>query len=147
MRAKQKLLSILLILLAVQAHAVDARLMINWQAPTENVDGTPLTDLAGYKIYWKLSAITPYSQSVTIGDSFANTHNLDLLALESGTRVWVVMTAYDLQLPVNESGYSNEIIFGPFLEADETSPRPPAVSGEAAILNCPVGMVCQIGNL
>jgi hypothetical protein len=25
---------------------------LTWEAPTENVDGTPLTDLAGYKIYW-----------------------------------------------------------------------------------------------
>lgn len=25
---------------------------LNWQAPTENTDGTPLTDLAGYRIYY-----------------------------------------------------------------------------------------------
>ncbi|MDZ7670049.1 MAG: hypothetical protein U5Q16_11745 [Gammaproteobacteria bacterium] len=26
--------------------------MIRWQAPTQNEDGTPLNDLAGYVIYW-----------------------------------------------------------------------------------------------
>ncbi len=29
-----------------------AAVTLNWQAPTENTDGTPLTDLAGYRIYY-----------------------------------------------------------------------------------------------
>ncbi len=34
-----------------------ASLNVSWQAPTTNVDGTPLTDLAGYRIY--VSTSTP----------------------------------------------------------------------------------------
>jgi hypothetical protein len=30
----------------------DATATLTWAAPTTNVDGTPLTDLAGYKIYY-----------------------------------------------------------------------------------------------
>jgi ABC-type glycerol-3-phosphate transport system substrate-binding protein len=28
---------------------------LTWDAPTTNVDGTPLTDLAGYKVYYGTS--------------------------------------------------------------------------------------------
>jgi len=38
-------------------HMEAASLTVSWQAPTTNVDGTPLTDLAGYRIY--VSTSTP----------------------------------------------------------------------------------------
>jgi len=38
---------------------------LSWTAPTENVDGSPLTDLAGYKIYWGTQP-GDYPNSVTI---------------------------------------------------------------------------------
>ena len=33
-----------------------AAVTLNWQAPTENTDGTPLTDLAGYRIYYGVNS-------------------------------------------------------------------------------------------
>jgi hypothetical protein len=38
---------------------------LSWQPPTQNTDGTPLTDLAGFKIYW---GTTPgeYPHSLTV---------------------------------------------------------------------------------
>ena len=49
---------------AVQAVATGSA-TLSWQPPTTNTDGTPLTNLAGYKIYW---GTTPgnYSSSATI---------------------------------------------------------------------------------
>jgi hypothetical protein len=38
---------------------------LNWQPPTENTDGTPLTNLAGYDIHYG-TAPGSYSQTVTI---------------------------------------------------------------------------------
>src|SRR5690606_32266329 len=38
---------------------------LSWEAPTENEDGSPLTDLAGYKIYWGTQP-DEYTNSVTI---------------------------------------------------------------------------------
>lgn len=32
------------------AHA--AKILVSWTPPTQNTDGTPLTDLAGYRIEW-----------------------------------------------------------------------------------------------
>ena len=43
----------LLILWAIPAYAVDA--LVTWDAPTTNADGTPLTDLDGYRLSWGLA--------------------------------------------------------------------------------------------
>ena len=52
---------------------------LNWTAPTQNEDGTTLTDLAGYKIYW---GTTPgdYPNSVTINDKNTTTYVVDNLS-------------------------------------------------------------------
>lgn len=38
---------------------------LSWQPPTQNTDGTPLTDLAGFKIYWG-TAPGEYPHSLTV---------------------------------------------------------------------------------
>ena len=38
---------------------------LSWLPPTRNADGTPLTDLAGYKVYWGTS-LGEYPNSVTL---------------------------------------------------------------------------------
>jgi len=40
--------------------------LLSWTPPTQNTDGSPLTDLDGYKIYWG-SAPGSYSNSTTVG--------------------------------------------------------------------------------
>ena len=37
-----------------------------WMPPTENEDGTPLLDLAGYKLYWGSTNDGSYPNSVTL---------------------------------------------------------------------------------
>lgn len=56
----------------------NSSLELSWQAPTENEDGSPLTDLAGYKLYW---GTTPgdYTNSVTIDNPGVLTYVLDNL--------------------------------------------------------------------
>ena len=51
---------------------------LNWSAPTQNEDGTDLTDLDGYKLYW---GTTPgsYPNSVTIDDETATSFVVDNL--------------------------------------------------------------------
>ncbi len=46
---------------------------LSWTAPTENDDGSPLTDLAGYKIYWGTSPGS-YPNSVTINNPGITTY-------------------------------------------------------------------------
>lgn len=74
---------------------------LTWSAPTTNTDGTPLTDLVGYKIYYGTSSGS-YSVSVDVGN--VTTYTVD--SLSSGTYYFVV-TAYDGY--ENESNYSNEV--------------------------------------
>ncbi|MEZ5550623.1 MAG: hypothetical protein R3E82_07035 [Pseudomonadales bacterium] len=83
--------------------SVTGSLALNWQAPTQNVDGSPLTDLAGYRIYYG-----QVSRNYT-GDSAVNNPSASsaTIALPSGT-YYVAMTALDAD--GNESAYSNEIV-------------------------------------
>ncbi|GBD96777.1 MAG TPA: hypothetical protein ENG83_07545 [Nitrospirae bacterium] len=74
---------------------------LSWDAPTTNSDGTPLTDLAGYKVYYGTSS-SNYTESVDIG----NTTGAVVDSLSPGTWCFAV-TAYDTS--GNESDYSNEV--------------------------------------
>jgi len=76
---------------------------LSWVAPEENVDGSALTDLAGYRIYYGTMSRS-YSDMVELGAPAATSHTL---TLASGD-YYVAMTALDGD--GNESGYSNEVI-------------------------------------
>lgn len=73
---------------------------LTWDASTTNADGTPLTDLAGYKVYFGNSSGS-YTVSVDIG----NLTGVIISNLEPGTWCFAV-TAYDTS--GNESEYSDE---------------------------------------
>lgn len=70
---------------------------LSWAAPTQNEDGTPLTDLAGYKLYWG-TTLGNYPNSVTIDNPGVTTYVVENLA--SGTYVFVA-TAF------NNSGFES----------------------------------------
>lgn len=75
---------------------------VRWAAPTENVDGTQLTDLDGFAVYWG-DRSRNYSTSVNLG-SGAREWTLDVAP---GT-YYLAVTAINSQN--EESGYSNEIV-------------------------------------
>jgi hypothetical protein len=75
---------------------------LSWDPPTTNEDGTPLTDLAGYKIYYGTSSGN-YSQSVDVGKVTTFTAG----NLTEGVTYYFAATAYDIS--ANESKYSNEV--------------------------------------
>jgi hypothetical protein len=72
-----------------------------WDAPTSNADGRPLTDLAGYKIYYGTASGT-YDHSIDVGKVTTYT----LTGLAQGQTYYIAVTAYDTSN--NQSGYSNE---------------------------------------
>ena len=74
---------------------------LTWDAPTINADGTALTGLAGYKIYYGTSTGS-YTTTVDAGNFTTYT----VPALSAGTYYFAV-TAYDTS--GNESNYSNEV--------------------------------------
>jgi hypothetical protein len=83
--------------------AVSATVTLEWQPPTENVDGTPLTNLAGYRIYYGTGS-RDYTEVVAIDSPTATSYSI---VLPSGT-YYFAMTARDAD--GNESGYSNEVV-------------------------------------
>ena len=91
-------------LVAVASVLVTAGgITISWQAPTENVDGSPLDDLATYRIYAGTES-QRYDQQFEVPDSGANSYFVPLTRGE----YHIAMTAVDVD--GNESGYSNEVI-------------------------------------
>lgn len=88
---------------AMISVSISDTVSLNWQAPTQNTDGTALTDLSGYRIYYGLRS-GAYTDSVLVGAAATTSHALQL---ESG-EYYFAMTALDAD--GNESGYSNEVI-------------------------------------
>jgi hypothetical protein len=76
---------------------------LSWQAPTENVDGSPLADLSGYRIYVGTTS-RQYTDEVPVNDPARTSQSLQLASGD----YYIAMTAIDGQ--GNESGYSNEIV-------------------------------------
>lgn len=76
-------------------------IILDWDAPTTNADGTALTDLVGYKIYYGIAS-GAYDHSIDVG----NVTTYTLTSLNKGQIYYAALTAYDTSS--NESGYSNE---------------------------------------
>lgn len=91
-------------LTAVSMATVSVReeMTVRWRAPTENTDGTPLTDLAAYRIYYGSSSRS-YSDFVEVRNPSATQHSF---MIPSGSYL-VAMTSLDSE--GNESRFSNEV--------------------------------------
>ncbi len=77
-----------------------------WAAPTTNTDGSLITNLTGYKIYYG-TVSGRYTASIDVG----NVTSLSVTTLSSSVPLpgsyYIAVTAYDTA--GNESVYSNEI--------------------------------------
>lgn len=77
---------------------------LSWSPPTQNTDGTPLTDLSAYRIYFGKSS-RQYNNEITINNSGITTYVVDNLSPD---------TYYFAATAVNSSGmessYSGEAV-------------------------------------
>ncbi len=78
---------------------------LSWTAPTTNADGSPLTDLAGYRIYWSLTSGTFIDADRHQLDTAVNILFTAMTGLTSPDNMYFTVTAFDSA--GNESGYSN----------------------------------------
>jgi hypothetical protein len=76
--------------------------LVRWQAPTRNEDGSNLTDLAGYWLYWGRNS-RDYTGRVRIWNASQTQYRPEQL---SSGDYFVAVTA--LNRDGEESGYSNE---------------------------------------
>lgn len=92
----------IVIVLCFATMAYGADVTLTWDAPTTNADGTPLTDLAGYKIYTSKAPGVYTEPAIDVGNVTTKT----LTNFCEGI-YYFVATAYDVD--GNESVYSNEV--------------------------------------
>jgi hypothetical protein len=90
-----------MLIIPITVENAFSAITLNWTAPTTNVDGTPLTDLAGYKVYYGTSS-GYYPNSIPLGKVTTYTFN----NLASGT-YYFVATAFNAAGV--ESVTSNEV--------------------------------------
>jgi hypothetical protein len=77
---------------------------LNWTPPTQNVDGSPITNLAGYKVMYG-SSPGQYSQALSV--PVATMTSVAIEALEAG-RTWY-FTVKAVNTSGVESDFSNEV--------------------------------------
>lgn len=108
----------LAVLVSFAAFGQTMDVTLSWTAPSTNTDGTPLTNLAGYKVYWGTTQGGPYPNSVTIQGT-PTTYVVEGQTLEQNQLYCFVVTA--LNSVQRESDRSNE--------ACATTPDIPDVPG------------------
>ena len=86
---------------------MDVEISINWTAPLRNTDGTIITDLAGFRVFYGTSS-RQYSSDFPIASATQTSTVFNVLRIPSGSTVFVTMTALDRS--GNESAYSNEVL-------------------------------------
>ncbi len=84
------------------SSVLDGSVKLSWVAPNTNADGTKLTDLSGYIVYYGEKTDTDNTYSIDVGNStFIKINDLSF-----GTWCFAV-TSYDID--GNESDYSFEV--------------------------------------
>ena len=95
---------------STSTYALTSAKLLEWDPPTTNEDGTPLTDLKGYKLYYGPSSGN-YTGSIDVGDTtsveIATIIDSIYDSLPTPGTVCFAVTAYDTL--GNESAYSNEV--------------------------------------
>jgi Putative Ig domain len=76
---------------------------LSWQAPTENADGTQLTDLKGYKVHYGMAS-KRYSQTIQLANAGLVTYVVQNL---NAGKYYFAVTAYNSQ--GRESTLSSEV--------------------------------------
>jgi len=91
-----------LIILMSENSVFAGSLTLSWNAPIQNTDGTALSDLAGYKLYYG-TATGNYTNTINVG----NVTTYQVNNLTDGLTYYFAVTAYNTS--GNESVYSNEV--------------------------------------
>ena len=86
--------------IVVQSNDTQSALLL-WVPPTANTDGSPLTNLAGYKIYWGTSHGS-YPNSITLNQSGLATYRVEALAANTYFFVITAVNSAGIEsLPTN----------------------------------------------
>jgi hypothetical protein len=93
--------------LTVSASAPTGVASLSWNQPTQNTDGTPLTDLAGYRVYHGLSA-NALNDVVELTGGNSTSHSFN--ALSSGTHYFAVSAFNSAGVESALSGVGSKLV-------------------------------------
>jgi len=113
---RKKILTVLLLTLSLSAEAFE----VCWHNPSENVDGSALTDLALVRVYYG-DTTRMYTQIVEFPETEPGAQRCQTVVPAEPGSYFVAATALDAQ--GNESAYSNEVIKAEV----RTEPLPPVI--------------------
>jgi hypothetical protein len=138
------LIALAVMLAAQPAYAV--RVAFRWTAPTTNADGTPLTDLAGFMMYWRRAERQAEGRESWNNSSNPANDTEKSIELEPG-RWTVFVTALDAD--GNESDESNrvtvvvgeEVVEEPI---DEIAPQPPVMAASCRVITEGSVLLCTV---
>lgn len=99
-------IGLLLVLIGCGMPTNEASVELAWSPPTANEDGTPVTDLAGYKVHQSTRPGEMYAGYTAVIDVGLTT-TYTVMGLLKGQTYYFAVTAYDTA--GNESEYSNEV--------------------------------------
>jgi hypothetical protein len=112
------------------AYAYDAT--VRWEAPLKNANGTPLTDLAGYNVYYGKQHRN-YESKIRVGN--VNVKEYTITNLAKDVNYYCAVTAYDSS--GNESSYSDEVsMTGYSLTVNKSG------TGSGTVTSSPAGITC-----
>ena len=131
--------SMIMMMAVVKASAT---IVLNWTAPTTNMDGSQLTDLQGYKVYYGSGSPCNFTNTINIGNVTPPSYTL---SLPNGTYC-VAVTAYDAA--GYESDYSNTV-YKTEGTSDITAPTVTAftIPGTSVSLTVPVTTFTATDNV
>jgi|GEM_PF-5829091 len=122
---------VLIVLISMDASFTFAYVAtLSWNAPTTNADGTLLTDLEGYRVYYGTSSHN-YSQDIDVG----NVTTYTITNLVSGVTYYFAVTAYDTS--GNESNFSNEVSIEQYVLTTNKGG-----TGNGMVTSSPAGIDC-----
>jgi hypothetical protein len=101
---------------------------LSWKTPIKNTDGTSLTDLEGYRVYYGTSSRN-YSRSIDVG----NVRTYTVHSLITGVTYFFAVTAHDTS--GNTSNYSNEVSITKYKLALKSV-------GDGSVTSSPSGIDC-----
>lgn len=104
-------------LVTYPAMAQTGQATLSWTPPTKNSDGTTLTDLRGFKVYWG-SAVGSYPNVVTLSNAGLNSYVVSNLT--PGTKYFVVTAFNAANAESVASNVASKLIAG-------ASPSPPSI--------------------
>jgi len=141
MKIIARFLGVLLCLLFIPLAAYAGEARLTWERPTTNEDGTCLTDLAGFKLYYSttpadhssfddIGDVTCTDTGIDAGTGCGNVYSCAYTKKDLGDGTWYFfVTAYDFT--GHESDYSNQAD----TLIDTARPKAPVINECVQIIN------------